>query len=233
MSAYVPFLQPQFFRPRETGGGGGGSGFSLLAQNIYSPNANSLTTSWTMDTTGSDLIVFFIGTYGAVMPTTVTDSAGNTYDPGTPYGSNYGTQIWYKRAPITGSAVTFTSDAYILYTFYSIMAFSGSVASPLDQQNGNPDAATGGNDFIQTGSITPSNNAQLIVSGVFNYATGATPSIDSSFDATYGVAKSSFIGMGGAAYKIQATAAPINPTWTSVGTAGNSLTACIASFKSQ
>lgn len=211
------------------------SGYTLLAHNIYSPNGGSLTTSWTLDTTGADLIVILVGTFDPWMPTSsgVTDDAGNTYDPATLYGGGSGAnglRFFYKHSPATGSTVSFTTDAATaLYVFYGVLVFSGSGASPLDQENGTT-ASGGGIDTAQPGSITPSVDNSLVVSGIFRYASGASPTVDSGMT-YYGVGASGNIGMGGIGWVVQTAKTAINPTWTSVGVSGGDRTLNIASFK--
>lgn len=209
----------------------GGGGFTLINHLEYSPNNGSLT-SGTLNCTGADLIVVFVGTYKDWYASSFTDSNGNTYTGATLYaGTAQAGQFWYCRNPTgTLSALTFTatgvSGSITFYTYYGIMAFSGGSTSTIDQQNGALDST----DPLQPGSITPTQNNSLVVSGIFNYVTGGSPSVNSAMTG-YGVAKSGNIGMGGSAWLAQGTAGAINPTWTSASAGGSENAVVIASFK--
>lgn len=210
----------------------GGGGFALVNHLEYSPNNGSLT-SGTLNCTGANLIVVFVGTYKDWYASAFTDSNLNIYTAGTRYaGSTQAGQYWYCVNPAgTLSALTFTAtgiDPNIkFYTLYGIQAFSGGATATIDQQSGAQDNT----DPLQPGSITPSANNCLVVSGIFNYNAGASPTCNSSFT-YYGVAKSSNIGMGGAGWLVQGSASAVNPTWTSAGAAGSGENAVIqASFK--
>ena len=119
-----------------------------------------------------------------------------------------------------------------------IMAFSGIVtSSPFDVENGATLAGSG--TTLSPGSITPSTNGSLIVSG---FGTGAgsgtigtltlAPGVTSIFtqtnkDTVGGISYGSW-----AAWGIQQSAAAINPTWTCVNGTGTNTngTAVIAAF---
>jgi hypothetical protein len=210
---------------------GGGGGIALVSQVLYSPNAGSATTSPTINTTGASLIVVVVGTYDGWAPTAMVDSASNTWTALTSYvGGGQAIRIYYKLSPTTSSTHTFTPTVpQTYYCTFTVMAFSG-VASYQSTAGENGFAGGPTGDTIQPGSVTPSVNGALIVSGVSCYGVGASPTINSSFDATYGVAKFGNAAMGGAAYKVQTTAAAINPTWTSVGINGGSAASNIAVF---
>lgn len=211
--------------------GGGGGGFALVNHLEYSPNGGGLTTG-ALNCTGSDLIVVFIGTYKDWYATSMTDSNSNTYTACTRYaGSAQAGQFYYCRNPTgTLSALTFTitgvSGNINLYSYFGIMAFSGGATSTLDQQAGTGADTTAP---LQPGSITPTQNNALVVSGIFNYNVGAAPTC-SDMTAAYGVAKSGSIGMGGSGYVVQGTAAAINPTWVSSGAPGSDNAVVQASF---
>lgn len=205
------------------------SGFALVNHLEYSPNGGGLTTG-SLDCTGANLIVVFIGTYKDWYASSMTDSNSNTYTACTKYsGSAQAGQFWYCRNPSGSlSALTFTvtgvSGNINLYSFFGIMAFSGGATSTLDQQNGTIDST----DPLQPGSITPSQNNALVVMGIFDYANGASPTTTGG--TYYGVAKSGNIGMGGSAWTVQTSATAINNTWVSSGAAGTENACVIASF---
>lgn len=229
MSGVLTYLSG--FRQPTSGGGGG---FAVLGHNAYSPNGGSATTPWTLNTTGAGTIIIYAGDYIGYLPTSFSDSAGNTYSAGTAYGSNQGGRFFYKNAPTTGSSVSFTANFSGGDTrgFYGMLVLSGGIASPLDQQNGSADDSSGSN-TRQPGSVTPTNDNQIVVTGIFCYQAGAAPTISSPYTVTDAVALSGHIGMGGMAYSIQTSATATNPTWTSVGIGGTTVTSVIATFKSQ
>jgi len=107
-------------------------------------------------------------------------------------------------------------------------AFSGSSASPFDQQNGA--ASTGLVTSQQPGSITPTANNELIVTLFGDSNCSSIPTIDSGFTITDAIAYNGSSNYGGAvAYLFQNTATAINPAW-SITSSGNTVSS-IASFK--
>lgn len=204
-------------------------GFTLVSHLEYSPNGGGLTTG-TLNCTGANLIVIFLGTYKDWYASSFTDSNGNTYSSGTKYsGTAQAGQFWYCRNP-TGnlSALTFTptgvSGNINLYSYYGIMTFSGGSTSTFDQEAGQMQSAAP----MQPGSITPTQNNSLVVTGIFCYFGGSSPTCNSGVT-YYGVAASGNIGMGGSGWLAQGSAAAINPTW--VGNNGGENAVIIASFK--
>jgi hypothetical protein len=84
---------------------------------------------------------------------------------------------------------------------------------------------------LQTGSVTPSENNEVLIAGTGIEGTGRTATINSSFTITDGIAGDGATRMGGyAAYLIQTTATAVNPTWTYSG-AVTRVAANIATFK--
>jgi len=193
--------------------------YALIA---HTSRAGAGTTS-AIDTTGASLLIA-VADDSAPVPTP-TDSKSNiswtklTGQSGT-FGSE--TAIFYCKNPTVGSGHTFTIGGSV--PALCVAAFSGAdTSSPFDQENGVPETATP----EQAGSITPSQNDELIIAALGGLGQGA--SIDSGFTLiesqplTGGVNFASYL-----AYLIQGTAAAVNPSWTtSTGTA----TPVIASFK--
>lgn len=208
-----------------TAGGGGGGGIALVSHLEYSVTASN--TTGALDTTGADLIVIFCGSYKDWQATSITDSQGNTWTALTNYaGSAQAGRFFYCFNPTTNAAHTFTPNfGFSLYQFVGVLAFSGATGGSYHSENGGIDTT----DPLQPGSITPAVNASLIVSGIFNYGQGASPTVDSGLT-YYGVAKSGSVGMGGHGWYVQPTATAINPTWTSSGAAGSENAVVIADF---
>lgn len=151
---------------------------------------------------------------------TITDSKSNTWTDLSEYTAANGNKvkISYVVNPTVGSGHTFTATGNL--PGLCAMAFSGvKTSSPFDQANG---AVTVGG-TLQPGSVTPSENGELLITGVSN-DTSATAAINSSFT---GLVQVDTIAM---AYKVQTTAGAENPTWSNLG-GGSSVAAAIATFK--
>lgn len=199
--------------------------YSLITNTSASGNA-SITTAG-VDTTGADLLIIGLAIDDAYN-TTPTDSKGNTWTQLTSYTqTNVRVRLWYSIPTSVGAAHTFSAGTSPFGSLFAA-AFSGSKqTSPADQQNG----SNGFVGTLQPGSITPSENNELIITVFGINATGVPISIDSSFielgpEIDFGAAD--HYG-GQMAYLIQTTAAGVNPTWTRTNTNGCAVTQ--ASFK--
>lgn len=198
--------------------------YSLVAHIAAgSPNGNTFTTTG-INTTGADIIV--IGISDNVGGSTLSDSSGNTWTPLSPSTGTSGVStLYYCQSPTTSPSHTFTLTATSNFMSIYVTAFSGSLAAPLDQSNR---ANSGFTTTIQPGSVTPSQNNELIVTHVCKGIDTSSFSINSGFsiiDSVTGVGSTHY---GGAiAYLVQSTAAAVNPTWTSAQITG----ATIGSFK--
>jgi hypothetical protein len=206
------------------GGGGGGYAFVFSA----SKGGNTETaTSDAVDTTGATLIVVATSHFS---PTpTLSDSKGNTWTALTTYGpGSYEVKMYYCVSPTVGSGHTFTLAGANTYPTFTVLGFSGgSLSSPFDQQNG----ATGSSfDTVQPGSITPTQDNELVVTALSGALSGTPASIDSGFSTPVQIANGSGAIFNAIAYKIQTTAAAVNPTWSVSATASTGA-AAIASFK--
>ncbi len=203
--------------------------YALIANTgAISLNNTSVTTP-NIDTTGADFLVGFISSASDVTP---VDSKSNTLNGLTVQTGAFSGKIrlWWSRPTSVGSGHNWSYNGGGAAESPTICwaAFSGSVASPVDQQNG---TSTPANPTVQPGSITPSENDCLVISaaGVYNETVGG-PTVNSPFTVTNGFAGVGNQAWGGSlAYSIQTTAAAANPTWT-VG-AGFSIISVIASFK--
>jgi len=199
---------------------------SLLVSAGAQGNTGTTTTS-AIDTTGATLLVM-VCTYAT--SASVSDSKSNTWTSLTAQ-SNTGifNQIFYVNSatPTVGSGHTFTLTASV--SVVTAMAFNLTLASPFDVQTGSS-AASGST--IQPGSITPGSNNEIIISGVTGGNTMTTVSIDSGMTIVYQQPLTGGSNYGhGAAYKVQTTAAAINPTWTFANGSTANISSTIASFK--
>jgi hypothetical protein len=174
-------------------------------------------TSAAIDCSGADLIVIFTDTGDP------TDSQSNSYTALSTYA--FGQRLFYKQAPSVSASQTFTVTGGTAPSIL-VAVFSGSIATPFDQENGHGDF---GATSQQPGSITPTVDNELIVSGLYANA-GSIATVDSGMTITDA---EGFVGgvhfSVGLAYKIQTTLAAINPTWTWTTSVSNG--ANIASFK--
>lgn len=203
--------------------------FSLIAHTADVDTINSVTTD-AIDTTGADLLVLCLAWFST--EPTVSDSKSNTWTQGTSvYSSgNLRYRLYYAKNATVGSGHTFTATQSGSYLSVSVSAWSGSdLTSPLDQTNGN-----GGNAAsLSAGSVTPTEDGELIVAGWGNFNNGQpnSPSVNSGFT-LLDSAPSQFSsgGFGNThAYLIQSTAAAVNPTLSWTG--GDTCAAAIATFK--
>lgn len=207
-----------------SGGGGGITYLTSVAQG--STNGLGFTTA-SINTTGASLIVAVICDYVAETATVLTDSQSQTWTIlTTSTGVVTRCRIAYTIPSSTSAMHTFTLTQAGSYPSICVACFSGTHATtPFDVQNG----ATGSGTSIQTGSVTPTTDGQLLIAGITGSIAGAV-AINSSFVDLLEVTNS-----GGAhlscslAYYIQPTAAAINPTWSWSGS--DQVATRIASFK--
>lgn len=209
-----------------TTGEDAGGGYAFIAQRGDSLGQNGGTTT-AIDTTGANLIVVSVSGVSSTA-VTVSDSKGNTYtsltrrENSSPVVFN---QLWYVYNPTVGSGHTFTVGGANTYSAIAVMAFSGAIASPADQENG---ATSSSGTSIATGSITPSQNNEIVIAGICreNSTNGALDSGFTYLDVPYVGAVSMGGGIG---YKIQTAAAAVNPSFSWTTSAANA--ASIESFK--
>ncbi len=190
---------------------------------------NTVTTA-AINTTGANLLVAHIEWNPVFSSTCVpSDSKSNSWTPLTAKDNGAGdkSQLYYVTSPTVGSGHTFTAttggdqDGCVM----EIAAYSGT--NGFQVENGATTASSVTS--FQPGSVTPSANGYLVITGIGIGTVSAAFSINSSFLITdQGV---SGVGSGGGlGYLIQTSAAPINPTWS--WTSGASAAAStIAVFK--
>lgn len=192
----------------------------------------SVTTS-AINTTGATLIVIsvsYLQTTGVALP---TDSAGNTWTglTGQEVSGNTSNILFYKTNPTTSATQTFTENHSNNFPSICVFAFSGTLlSSPFDVQNGSHSTSTA---TLATGSVTPSLNNELLITGFGVSNAGSTMSINSGYTIPAGgqVAGAASNAYGTAmAYLVQGTASSSNPTWTN--SASGDLASTIATFKS-
>ncbi len=194
-------------------------GFTLIAHTTVVGNKDG-GTSAAIDTTGADLIVWTISHAVANNPG-YSDNQSNFYtQPGSAVrdGNNHGELEWrYKFNPTTSVSHTFTVSGTDSYPSCCVTAWSGS-GSFLDGQSAG--AGTASATSLQPGSITPSQDNCLVISGFCTSGSlGDTGSIDSGFTLSDQIgAHATYFG-DMCAYLIQGSAAAANPTFTLSGSA--------------
>ena len=216
-------------------------GAVLVNHAIAHVSSATTVTTGAVDTTGANFVVALMTFDNTVATVTMTDNKSN--GNGTNLTKKTAAspirgcaQLSYWINPTCGSGHTFTNTGSSgLFGTLAVAAFSGvKVASAFDQQNGFGDP-TSGHTTIQPGSITPTENGELIIAGwELDDPTNTTWTVNSGFTitdiqdaivgATYG---------GVLAYLVQGTAAAINPTFTrsNADSANRADAAVIASFK--
>jgi hypothetical protein len=187
-----------------------------------STGGNSVTTD-PMDTTSADLLVACLQYYwGVVNPATLTDSKGNTW---TLHGGNNTVsptvsvlRIYTCFNPTTDAAHTFTVAENATYAAISVLAFVGAAAYEANTSaivQGGSGAGDLGASAIQPGSITPAENNELLITALGRRYITSTANVDSGFTKVGHVVESDGNHLGlDVAFKIQSTAAAINPTWS-------------------
>ncbi len=203
------------------------SGFTLLANTSKAGGLTTVTTD-AIDTRGANLIVVAIAQNNPVTGT-LTDSAGNIgwTELTQSVQASVITSFFYFYNPTTSAAHTFTFAGSLVAASIAVVALSGSASSPVDQQNG---STVGASSTIQAGSITPVQDAELILFVNGGNNPSGTPTVDSGFTRL----ETQFFG-GGSHYAIDlcilvpGAITAYNPTLTYSGATFSA--ARIASFK--
>jgi hypothetical protein len=196
-------------------------------------DVNHATTA-AISSVGCDLIVALTVGTAASGSAVMTDSVGtNTWSDltGQSVSGQAKAQLHYTANPATSASHTFTATLTGASTSLMVMGFSGSkLSSPFDQQNG----ANATSMPLSTGSITPGQDGELIVSAIYNGRTGGFASSTDTGVAFTQISQLSQVGgvsYGSMmAYGVQGTAAAASASWDSSGGSSN-IAAVIASFK--
>lgn len=184
-------------------------------------------TSPALNCTGAGLLVFMVASTNGVNGT-LSDSQSNPYQILTTFGNSFGQIIiWYagSNAAGAGTGAPSTSSSMLFNVTGTAGLFCGMVvaygnaqitSNPLDQNNGNSGASGG---TAQPNAITPSQNNDICVTGIFtNNPGGSALTIDSSFSIAQQSNAVAATYYGGAiADLFQGTAATVQPTWTLSG----------------
>lgn len=206
--------------------------FSLIS-NIFGVGQLTFTTS-SIDTTGATLLVAHVSSFAVTAEPTLTDSKGNTWIGLTAQveGGTSRSRLFYAANPSVGTGHTFTltDPGGNIFAGLEVQAWSGaSITLPFDVENGGTQSS---GTSLATGSVTPSVNNELVVTGAHIHTTGSgTISIDSGFSISDqdqgGAVPARFASA--MAYLVQSTAGAVNPSWSWSTT--TSAAATIATFK--
>lgn len=193
-------------------------------------DTNTFTTT-NIDTTGCDFLEVELSAYDSLP--TFSDSKTNTWTALTSYAAagdvrNHGFYATNVAGKV-GTAHNFTITGAGMWQSGVISGWSGAhLTAPADLQTG---ASTSSATFLDTTSLTPSENDCLLISGWAVDGTFTTPALDNGFALVGWVQVGSGAHMALAVgYKIQTTAAAVNPRWSGV-TATCPSAASLRSFK--
>lgn len=205
--------------------------YALVTSTVSQTDSNG-TTSSGIDTTGATLLVVVVISYASEPEPAVSDSKGNTWTGLTAYvdAVTTRTRIYYCAGGTVGAAHTFTASGTSSFASLAASAWSGAHAAPFDQQNGA--AGSSGNATQTTGSVTPSEANELVVTGLGCGTVGepASPTVSGyTVMGSAGNVSGTSFGIGHA-YQIQTVATATNPAWSWSGTATTNA-AAVATFK--
>lgn len=194
-------------------------GAPLVFRSDASADTNSVT-SGAIDTTGAHLLVVLSSSFESATEPTLTDSKSNTWVALTPQPmtASARARLYYCANPTVGSGHTFTLTGTGTYCSILVAAWVEAAGATFDPTKESGTTFTGTPDTVQPGSITPSVNDCLVLTGGA-YAGPAGAIVDSGFTIIDDEPASGGVCFGAClAYKVQTTAAAVNPTWTCTAT---------------
>jgi hypothetical protein len=207
---------------------------TLISNAEAHATGTSTATTAAADITGAKLLTVVACIYSLSAASVTISSTSNASGAWTA-GANFVTSnsnicIWHCPNPATSASETFSCNpnggGYP--TIFAAWWAGAKLSAPRDQVSG--DWAASGTTLIVP-SITPTENDELIVTGLSNNTT-ATATINAGFTipSTGGSQNSNSYETGYWAYRIQTTAAAISPTWTATSGIGPAA-AAMQSFK--
>lgn len=199
---------------------------ALLSHTYKQGNSGGSGTSPAIDTTGASLLVAYVADFTGSAAATFADSQGNTWTALTarPLTGNMRSQMYYCASPTTSASHTFSATGTNSFAAIAIAAYSGTATSPYDQETG---ATTLTGTSLATGSVTPSENNELVIYGCGYASSALSVSVGTMLDTAAIIGGTSYgIGL---AYEIQTTATARSPSWS--WSSSNSCSTTIATFK--
>lgn len=191
----------------------------IVSTSAASSTGNDVTTG-AIDTSGADLLVAYVAGYsGTTDPIPgVTDNFSNTWVPELASLANPTTvqvQGFYAKNPIVGAGHTFSAGGTQTFAAIAVLAASGSdLSAPFDGLNAGNNG--GGSTTVQGGTVGPSQDGSLIVSGGVLVDTGFEAiSVNQGFTLDQVIPTNGGFNQGVFdSYLVQGTAAAVNPTTT-------------------
>jgi hypothetical protein len=207
---------------------------ALIGNTKASASGNSTATTPPVDTTGAHLLVAVAVTYSTVScgaGVTMSDSKnGSTWTSAQNYAQGTANIcIWYKANPAVGTGHTFSFAPHVSggYPTLFVSYWSGAATTtPKDASHSGAGSAAG--TTLQPGSITPSEDNELLITAMAHNDTGNT-TVSVEFTRQDTQTNNSY-ATGAWGYEIQTTATARNPTWT-LTTSGVARVAALAAFK--
>ncbi len=190
--------------------------WSLLSSTHAVGASSGTVTTTGIDTTGATLIVII---YGGLLTAVLSDNQSNTnwyrHKDQRPSSGGYGVGMFFIVNPTTNASHTFTAAIGSAFPALAVMAFSGSYGG-VELATGTYNASS---QTVAPGSITPSSDNALLVTGYSDSATTGTRSINAGFTIANQGTGNATGGTIASAYLIQTSAAASNPTWTTTAAA--------------
>lgn len=187
-------------------------------------------TTGTINTTGANLLVACVSSHATGATPQLSDSRENTWTLATSsvLFDDGEISLFYSVPTSVGSGHSFAVSGAGVHATINVMAWAGAHSAPLDQTNA---FGQGSGTSIQPGSVTATQNDELLITCLTNNAdsSNTSRSIDNNFTISGQVGEVGFSMAIAAAYRVQTTAAAVNPTWSySVSSRANTV---IATFK--
>ena len=193
---------------------GGGSHWTFVASTEQAATGAATATTGAVNMSTANTLVVAVSEYSA--RGTVSDSSGNTYSVAVDGGFGSATNscvIFYKLGAAVSSSMTFTytGSGYSPILVEGWKSSGGSGNGALDQVNSRTSTGTVS---LDSGSVTPAQNNELIFSAVGGTGTSGSPTVPGlTVDQVQQyVGGNSYSGAD--AYLVQTTAAAIDPTWS-------------------
>ena len=189
-------------------------------------------TTGTINTTGANLLVACVASHGYSTPT-LSDSKSNSWTLAASsvlYLDGH-VHLYYSVPTAVGSGHTFTVSGQATLASINVTAWAGAAAAPLDQAAG---AGVPSGTSVQPGSVTPTQNGELLVTCLTNNGdtSNSSRSINQDFIISGQIGENATVihsvAVAGA-YRVQPTATAANPMWSY--SPDNRANAAIATFK--
>ena len=185
-------------------------------------SANGYLAELTLDTTGANLVVVWVGSVTPGQDTStlhdeISSTNNGTFAAGTDWHGSvmYGRFFYLWGSPTVGTGHRFYVDRGVqTFPMIEVWAYSDAVSAsdPLDRQNGLADSSVS---TIAPGSVTPTTPNQIVISAVVTSGINTYAISGGGFSTvTDSIVNNGSTGAGGAGAAIQqTTAGSTNPLW--------------------